>query len=103
MPNKVSDYIQARVPVVVSNFPEMGKVIDRFQVGEKINSHNELAEKVNIVLERGKIFYEYALNKAATELCWEKEEPNFSAFQKSYDKNISKGEILTFVKIIIRR
>lgn len=82
MPNKVSDYIQARVPVVVSNFPEMGKVIDRFQVGEKINSHNELAEKVNIVLERGKIFYEDALNKAATELCWEKEEPKILALFK---------------------
>ena len=88
MPNKVSDYIQARVPVVVSNFPEMGKVIDRFQVGEKINSHNELAEKVNIVLERGKTFYEDALNKAATELCWEKEEPKILAlFRKVTQKH----------------
>ena len=83
MPNKVSDYIQARIPVVVSNFPEMGKVIDRFQVGEKINSHDELAEKINIVLGKGKNFYEDNLNKAANELCWEKEEPKIiSIFNK---------------------
>lgn len=83
MPNKVSDYIQSRVPVVVSNFPEMGKVIDRFQVGEKLNSHEELAEKINIVLENGKKFYEDALNKASEKLCWEKESPKIiSLFKK---------------------
>lgn len=75
MPNKVSDYIQARIPVVVSDFPEMRKVVDVFGVGEKISNHNELTEKVKIVLEKGKYFYEESLNKAASELCWEKEEP----------------------------
>lgn len=83
MPNKVSDYIQSRVPVVVSNFPQMGKIVDRFQVGEKINHHDELVEKINIVLENGKKFYEDALNKASEELCWEKEEPKIiSLFKK---------------------
>lgn len=75
MPNKVSDYIQARIPVVVSDFPEMRKVVDIFGAGEKISSHNELAEKVKIVLQNGKHFYKESLDKAASELCWEKEEP----------------------------
>ena len=49
---------------------------------------HELAEKVNIVLERGKTFYEDALNKAATELCWEKEEPKILAlFRKVTQKH----------------
>ena len=74
MPNKISDYIQARIPVVVSNFPEMRKVIDNFQAGEKISDYSELPEKLNSVLKNGKQFYENSLNKASAELCWEKEE-----------------------------
>lgn len=83
MPNKISDYIQCRVPVVVSDFPEMRKVVDNFGAGEKIRDYSELADKVNLVLQNGKHFYEESLNKAATELCWEKEEPKIlSLFQK---------------------
>lgn len=83
MPNKISDYIQCRVPVVVSDFPEMRKVVDVFGAGEKIADYSELSEKVNIVLQNGKQFYEDSLDKAATELCWEKEEPKIIAlFQK---------------------
>ena len=88
MPNKVSDYIQARIPVVVSDFPEMRKVIDNFHVGEKIRNHDELAEKVKIVLEKGKSYYENALNKAANELCWENEEPKIiQLFKKVVKEN----------------
>lgn len=83
MPNKISDYIQCRVPVVVSDFPEMRKVVDIFEAGEKITNYSELAEKVNIVLQNGKQFYEDSLKKAANELCWDKEEPKIIAlFQK---------------------
>jgi glycosyltransferase involved in cell wall biosynthesis len=39
LPNKISDYIQARVPVVVSKFPEMQKIVEKYQVGEFINHH----------------------------------------------------------------
>ncbi|MEC5158689.1 glycosyltransferase [Chryseobacterium sp. MP_3.2] len=74
MPNKISDYIQARVPVVVSDFPEMQKVIDQYHAGEKISDYSELPEKILSVLEKGKGFYESNLNHAAQELCWEKEE-----------------------------
>lgn len=88
MPNKVSDYIQARIPVIVSDFPEMRKVIDRFQTGEKINDHSQLVEKIDIVLKNGKSFYRDALNNAASELCWEKEEPKLlQLFKKVTDEN----------------
>lgn len=83
MPNKISDYIQARIPVVVSDFPEMRKVVDRYQCGEKIQEYSQLAEKINLVLENGKEYYKDYLEHAATELCWEKEEPKIiSLFQK---------------------
>ena len=88
MPNKVSDYIQARIPVIVSDFPEMRKVVDRFGTGEKISDHSQLAEKIEIVLRNGKVFYKDALDKAAAELCWEKEEPKLlRLFKKVTDEN----------------
>ena len=77
LPNKISDYIQARVPVVVSKFPEMQKIVEKYQVGEFISSHEpkHLAEKVNLVLLSGRNFYQPQLEIAANELCWENEAP----------------------------
>lgn len=75
MPNKISDYIQARIPVVVSDFPEMRKAVDVYGAGEKIRNYAELAEKVNLVLQNGKQSYEQSLNLAAANYCWESEEP----------------------------
>ncbi|RRQ47004.1 glycosyltransferase family 4 protein [Chryseobacterium sp. SC28] len=76
LPNKVSDYIQSRVPVVVSNFPEMANIVQTFGVGEIIDNHSpeHLAEKINLVLQNGKAFYLHNLNVASEELCWENEE-----------------------------
>ena len=54
----------------------------------KISAHSQLAEKIEIVLKNGKPFYEDALNKAATELCWENEEPKLlQLFKKVTDEN----------------
>ncbi|WP_333851152.1 glycosyltransferase [Epilithonimonas sp.] len=76
LPNKISDYIQSRVPVVVSDFPEMKNIVNTFGVGEIIENHSpeHLAEKLKIVLEKGKAAYLHNLNVAADELCWENEE-----------------------------
>lgn len=76
LPNKISDYIQSRVPVVVSNFPEMTNIVNTFGVGEIIENHSpeHLAEKIKLVLKNGKAFYLHNLNVASDELCWENEE-----------------------------
>ena len=77
LPNKLSDYIQAHVPIVTSNFPEMKKVVEKYNVGEIIENHSEeeLAKKIAIVLQNGKSYYASNLSKASLELCWENEEP----------------------------
>lgn len=76
LPNKISDYIQAKVPVVVSNFPELSKIANGYHVGETIEHHDpkHLADKINLVLNKGKFHYKNNLDKAAEELCWEHEE-----------------------------
>ncbi len=90
LPNKVSDYIQARVPVVVSAFPEMKKIVEKYNVGETIENHNEneLSNKINTVLSNGKAYYFNNLNQASEELCWENEEPKILAL---YTKVISEN------------
>lgn len=93
LPNKISDYIQARVPVVVSAFPEMKKIVEKYAVGNTIENHSEeeLAEKINAVLHNGKAFYKNALNSAASELCWENEEEKLLAFyQKIQEVHFGK-------------
>ena len=88
LPNKISDYIQARIPVVVSDFPEMKKIVNEFQVGETISNHSELAEKIKKLLEKAPEFYRENLEKAAAQLCWEKEEPQLlNLFRKVQEEN----------------
>lgn len=90
LPNKVSDCIQARVPLVLINFPEMMRVYNQFKVGEIVENHEpaNLAEKIKTVLKNGREYYQPALERAAEELCWEKEEPKIlDLFKKVTDEN----------------
>jgi len=89
LPNKISDYVQAKVPVVVSDFPELRKIAKGYNVGETIDNHDpkHLADKINIVLENGKIYYKENLEKAAQDLCWENEEKKIlSVFSNAIKK-----------------
>lgn len=78
LPNKLFDYIQAQVPVLVTNLPEMVAIVEKFRIGEITNSlqPENLATKINDALNntsKRKIWHEN-LKTAATELTWEKEE-----------------------------
>jgi len=78
LPNKFMDYIQAGVPVLISPFPEMKAVVDKYFIGETIENHDprHLAEKMDSMLmntDRMQL-YRQNLVSAAEELCWEKEE-----------------------------
>ncbi|SFS60133.1 glycosyltransferase [Lutibacter maritimus] len=75
LPNKLFDYIQAKVPVLVSDLPEMKNIVSKYKVGEVITDRTpkELASQINKILENGKDYYNTNLEIASKELIWEKE------------------------------
>jgi len=83
LPNKLFDYIQAEVPVIVSNLPEMAAVVAHFQVGLITDSlqPESLAKVIKQALfdESSIIKWQNNLKMAADELIWEKEEKNLKA------------------------
>lgn len=90
LPNKVADYIQARVPSVMINFPEMMRIHEEFKVGELTDTHEPkmIAFHINKVLQDGRSYYLDELNRAAESLCWENEEPKILAlFTKVLQEN----------------
>lgn len=78
LPNKLFDYIQAGVPVLVSNLPEMRHIVEHYQIGAIAENHQrkELAElfKSTLFDQEKRLVWKQNLPRAASELCWEKEE-----------------------------
>lgn len=78
LPNKVFDYIQAKVPVLVSDLPEMKRIVEQYQVGvvAQTRQPGELAEIIKVMLsdQAQRQIWGENLSRAATELCWENEE-----------------------------
>lgn len=77
LPNKLFDYIMAGTPVLVSRLPEIARIVDTYQVGKKIESHDpaHIAGCLNQMLndpEQMKIWRNNCL-AAAKDLCWENE------------------------------
>ncbi|RKS96542.1 glycosyltransferase family 4 protein [Chryseobacterium defluvii] len=86
LPNKVLDSIQARVPLILSDLPEMRNIKDQFDIGELIKDHRpeNIAEAVKDVLNKGRKNYQNELEKAAEVFCWENEEVKLlNVFQKA--------------------
>ena len=78
LPNKLFDYIQAGVPVLVSPFPEMQKIVNEYDIGTVYDhkTPQALADKINEIFDLENRYQKWKDNtvKAAKELCWENEE-----------------------------
>ncbi|MDG1475821.1 MAG: glycosyltransferase [Vicingaceae bacterium] len=77
LPNKLFDYIQAEIPVLVANLPEMEKLAKQYEVGSVIENHSpeHIAKKIKGMLANQEQIDTWKTNctKAAQELNWEKE------------------------------
>lgn len=78
LPNKFFDYLHAGIPVLSSKAPEIKKVIDKYDVGDLINTFDpkEIAQKI-ISISKDEITYQkWKRNTiaASMDLNWENEE-----------------------------
>ena len=78
LPNKLFDYIMAGTPQLVSDLPEVKRIVRQYNTGTVIKSHEpaQIAEAIRSMLadREGLKEMEGACHEAAKELCWEKEE-----------------------------
>lgn len=75
--NKLFDYIQARIPILVSGLPEMRKIVETYNVGlvaESLEPEN-LARLIKEMMnnDEKRMTWKKNLRIAAEKLCWEKE------------------------------
>ncbi|ANW94789.1 hypothetical protein AXE80_00105 [Wenyingzhuangia fucanilytica] len=74
LPNKIFDYVNAEIPCLVSNLPEMKWVVEEYKIGEVINDRS--ADKIAIIIKEilnKKESYLLSIKKAKIDLNWEKE------------------------------
>jgi glycosyltransferase involved in cell wall biosynthesis len=78
LPNKLFDYIQAGIPVLVSDLPEMKRIVTEYEIGQVLRdtAPEKLAEQVREMMDSHELreLWKKNLRKAAVDLCWEKEE-----------------------------
>lgn len=75
LPNKLFDYIRMQIPVLVSPFPEMRRIVEEHAVGELLEDTDSkgIATGIKKVLAKPKSEYKANLKRAAQELNWENE------------------------------
>jgi len=85
LPNKLFDYIMARLPVVVSNLEEMSRFVNENQVGYVVNSEND--EKVIDVFSKinktTKMKFLPNIERARKKYNWEEQEKTLLKLYKS--------------------
>lgn len=75
--NKIFDYIHARIPLFVSDLPEIARIVRQYKVGVIALSHDpkQIAEQLNNLFSDEEAYQKLKSNthKAAAELNWENE------------------------------
>ncbi len=85
LPNKFFENIQSLTPLVVSNFPAIGSIVDHYSIGLRVNPEN--VEEIAAAIRRLKDDREFYaackenLKRAKEELCWEHEK---TALKEAY-------------------
>ena len=77
LPNKLFEYIMANVPVLVSDLPQMKKIVEDYNVGRfaSLEKENELENVLSEIISNKEKIENYKRNtvSASAELNWQKE------------------------------
>ena len=77
LPNKIFDYFQADLPVIASDLIEVRRVIEKYQSGIILSSHEprKMAEEISEYINNNELFNQTTKNvqKAKAEFVWENE------------------------------
>jgi glycosyltransferase involved in cell wall biosynthesis len=88
LPNKIFEYIQAGIPIIATNLPEVKKIIDKYNVGIIIDelSPAEISNAVNKLKNDKNLYNKLQENTkiAALELSWENEKGKLIEILKKY-------------------
>ncbi len=88
LPNKLFDYIHAGIPILATPLFEIKAIIDRFQIGGFIDSHQPdlMAEQIRNYLNQPDLMEVWSknLNFAAKSLNWENEEKILLKFYSTF-------------------
>ena len=78
LPNKIFEYIQAGIPVLVSDFPEMKKIIEDYNVGFTFDIEDtiQIADIINLIYSDKNSYQSFCENSkiASLSLNWEVEQ-----------------------------
>ena len=87
LPNKIFDYINAEIPILISDLPEFRKVISTYKVGEVLVSRETklVASQINKLLCKPKSAWSENIKLAKKDFCWENEESNLLSFFEHND------------------
>ncbi|HPF63402.1 glycosyltransferase [Lentimicrobium sp.] len=88
LPNKLFDYIHARIPVLASRLPEIASIVEDYDIGMITENHKpeHIALKLKEMLGDQELTSRWKknLDKAAEALCWEKEELTLKEVYQKY-------------------
>lgn len=95
LPNKLFDYIQAKIPLIVADLPEMTLIVKQFKIGEvlKERTPESLANQiVGMINSKQDDSVKENLNIAANVLTWENEKSILIDLFKSVENELAKGK-----------
>lgn len=77
LPNKIFDYIQAGIPLLVSDLPEIKKIVEGYEIGLVCPNHESkvIADSIKKILSDDALYNQFKTNtkKASQELTWANE------------------------------